>query len=114
MLILGIESTAHTFGIGIITNGGKVLANVKDSFTTELGGIIPYEAAKHHVKCCDKVLNKALQDASIKLIDVDLIVYSYSPGLGHCLRIGAMVARTLALKLNKPLIGVNHRSEEHT
>ena len=45
--ILGIESTAHTFGIGVVKDG-KVLSNVKDSYTTEKGGIIPTDAAKHH------------------------------------------------------------------
>ena len=48
--ILGIESTAHTFGVGIVKDK-KVLANVKDMYTTESGGIIPIESAKHH---CNK------------------------------------------------------------
>ena len=108
MIILGIESTAHTFGVGIVTDKGKVLANAKDSFTTEIGGIIPYEASKHHVECCDNVLKQALKEAEIKLEDISLVSYSRSPGLGHCLRIGAMAARTLALRLKKPLVGVNH------
>jgi N6-L-threonylcarbamoyladenine synthase len=108
MIILGIESTAHTFGVGIVTDKGKVLSNVKDSFTTESGGIVPYQASRHHVDCCDEVLEQALKEAKIKLKDVSLISFSQSPGIGHCLRIGAMVARTLALKLNKPIVGINH------
>ncbi len=44
---LGIESTAHTFGAGIVKNG-KVLSNIKKTYTTEKGGIIPMDAAKHH------------------------------------------------------------------
>ena len=44
MIALGIESTAHTFGVGIVDSKGKVLANVRDSFTTEKGGIIPVKA----------------------------------------------------------------------
>ena len=45
--ILGIESTAHTFGVAVVKDG-KVLSNVKHSYTTESGGIIPMEAARHH------------------------------------------------------------------
>jgi len=45
--ILGIESTAHTFGVSVVKNG-KILSNVKRTYTTESGGIIPMEAAKHH------------------------------------------------------------------
>jgi len=108
MICLGIESTAHTFGIGIVTDKKKVLANIKDSYTTKKGGIIPAKAADHHVKISVKVLKQALKQANISLKDIDLISFSQGPGIGHCLRIGAFFARTLSLKINKPLIGINH------
>ena len=108
MICLGIESTAHTFGIGIVTDKGKVLSNIKDSYTTKKGGIIPAKAAEHHVKISVKILTHALKQAKLSLKDIDLISFSQGPGIGHCLRIGAFFARTLSLKLNKPLIGVNH------
>jgi len=108
MICLGIESTAHTFGIGIIKNR-KILANVKDSYTTKKGGIIPQKSAEHHVEICDKVIKKVLEKAKLKSIkEIDLIAFSQSPGLGHCLRIGANVARSLSILYNKPIIGVNH------
>jgi universal protein Kae1 len=107
MIVLGIESTAHTFGIGIIKDK-EILANVISAFTTEKGGMIPYKVADHHVEKCDKVLEKALEKANISLEDIGLISFSQGPGIGHCLRIGAFFARTLAIKLKKPLIGVNH------
>ncbi|MBT4540455.1 bifunctional N(6)-L-threonylcarbamoyladenine synthase/serine/threonine protein kinase [Candidatus Woesearchaeota archaeon] len=112
MIVLGIESTAHTFGIGIVNDSRKgekkVLANVKDTFTTKKGGIIPAKAADHHVDVCDIVLKDALAIAKLKLEDVNVIAYSQSPGIGHCLKIGAMFARSLSAKYNKPLVGVNH------
>jgi N6-L-threonylcarbamoyladenine synthase len=64
MVILGIESTAHTFGIGIVNNG-KIICNVKDSYTTEKGGIIPMESAKHHREVADKIWNDALVKSEI-------------------------------------------------
>jgi N6-L-threonylcarbamoyladenine synthase len=103
MICLGIESTAHTFGIGIVNNK-KVLANVKAAYTTKSGGIIPMDAAKHHEKNWKSVLEQALFDAKISLDDVDLVAYSRGPGLGPCLR----VAREVVKELNKPFIGVNH------
>ncbi len=96
-----------TFGVGIVKDK-KVISNVKDSYITSSGGIIPAKAAEHHVEVCDKVLKQALDKSKLKLKDVDLISFSQGPGIGHCLRIGAFFARTLALMLNKPLIGVNH------
>jgi len=107
MIILGIESTAHTFGVAVIDDS-KILSNVKDSYFTEKGGMIPNKVADHHVEVCNKVVKKALEKAKVKLKNIDLIAFSQGPGLGHALRIGAVTARTLAIKLNKPIIGVNH------
>ena len=54
MICLGIESTAHTFGIGIIDSNKKVYANEKIVFTTKQGGMIPAEVANHHIKYFNK------------------------------------------------------------
>jgi universal protein Kae1 len=107
MIVLGIESTAHTLGISIMKDK-KVLANVSDTYKTEKGGIIPTEAAKHHIAAKEELILRALDNAKVKLIDVDLIAYSKSPGLAPCLRVGTMIAKELSEKLNIPTIGVNH------
>ncbi|MDP2908449.1 MAG: KEOPS complex N(6)-L-threonylcarbamoyladenine synthase Kae1 [Nanoarchaeota archaeon] len=107
MLALGIESTAHTWGIGIIKDK-KILANIKDTYTTEKGGIVPMEAAKHHENVYKEVIEKALTQAKIKLKDLDLISYSCGPGLAPCLRVGLKVAKELAKDYNKPLVPCNH------
>ncbi len=108
MICLGVESTAHTFGVGIVDGNGKVLANERATFTTESGGIRPYKAFEHHVLLAEFVLKNALQKSGIKLKDIDLIAFAQGPGLGLTLRSGAVMARTLSKLLNKPLIGVNH------
>ena len=33
-MIVGIECTAHTFGVGIVDKG-KILANIRDMYKTE-------------------------------------------------------------------------------
>ena len=103
MRCLGIESTAHTFGASIVDDKGDVLSNVKSSYTTKKGGMLPSAVADHHVEVCDKIIAEAIGEH-----DFDLIAFSQSPGLGHALRIGAMAARSLAISRGKPLIGVNH------
>lgn len=107
-LCLGIESTAHTFGIGIVAGDGKVLANVKDAFTTEHGGLIPAQVADHHYRCAPEILKKALETAKVKLEDINLIAFSQGPGIGAALNIGAITARSLSQKRKVPLVGVNH------
>ena len=105
MICLGIETTAHTFGIGIVRDE-NILANEKDAFTTEKGGMIPNEVAEHHKRVCDEVLKKALAKANIKIEQVDVISWSQGPGLDPALIAG----RDFAVKLakEKPLVGVNH------
>ncbi len=109
IICLGIESTAHTFGIGIVDSIGKILANAKDIYKPKEGyGIVPMEAAKHHSDVAEQVLKKALEDAKISPNDIDLIAFSAGPGLPPCLRAGARFAETLSARLEKKLIPVNH------
>lgn len=84
------------------------MSNVKDSYTTETGGIVPNEAANHHERVYKSVLDSSLEKAGVKLSDINLISYSRGPGLGPCLRVGLNVAKDLAKTLKVPLIGVNH------
>jgi len=106
---LGIESTAHTFGVGVVTFDGKIVANAKDTFTTEKGGMIPNEVAKHHRDVKARILAEALMQAGIKIEDVSLISYSRGPGLTpEILDVGRMLAIELAKKISVPLAGANH------
>ncbi len=106
-IVLGIESTAHTFGASVL-RGKEILSNVRELFSTESGGMIPVKVSEHHVEVCDKVISEALEKAGVRKDDIALVAYSASPGIGHCLRIGAMAARSVAVLQEIPLIGVNH------
>ena len=108
MITLGIESTCHTFGVGII-EGKNIRANRKASYTTEKGGIIPMEAAKHHEKYWLEIINQALEEAKITEKEVDIITYARGPGIGPCLRVGLKAAEYLKGRNKKvPVVGVNH------
>lgn len=106
-IILGIESTAHTFGIGIVRDG-KVIANVKKSYSTEKGGIIPVDAAKRHEENFNQVYLDALNRAEINEKDIDAVSFSQGPGLSPCLLVGLRKAKELSKKLGVPLVPVNH------
>jgi len=109
MLSLGIESTAHSFGIGIIDEKGRVLANVVDTYKPPEGwGIEPAKAAHHHREVCEGMLKKAFSDAKKTMDDIDIISFSQGPGLAPCLHAGFEFAKRLAKENKKPLYGVNH------
>jgi len=106
-IILGIESTAHTFGVSVVKNK-KILSNCKNSYTTEEGGIIPIDSANHHKQIKSDVLKKALEEAGIEMNEVDAIAFSQAPGLAPCLLVGMKFAKELAQKYSKPLVPLNH------
>ncbi len=106
--VLGIESSADDFSVGISTFDGKTLANVIDAYVPEEGGIHPREAARHHAEVAARVLDSALIESGMKPQGLSVISFSQGPGLGPCLRTGATVARALSSYLKIPLVGVNH------
>ncbi|MET1160683.1 MAG: KEOPS complex N(6)-L-threonylcarbamoyladenine synthase Kae1 [Thermoprotei archaeon] len=113
MYVLGIESTSHTFGVGIVrydenTKRVEILSNIYKQYKPVVGGIHPREAALHHTRVAPEVLKNALEKAGIGIDQVSAIAVALGPGLGPCLRVGATLARYLAARYNKPLIPVNH------
>jgi len=107
MICLGIESTAHTIGVGIFdSEKKKVLVNERKTFPES--GIHPRKAADFQSEEFDGVLNSALEKAGVGLKEVDSVAFSQGPGLGACLRISCIAARAISLMYKKPIIGVNH------
>ena len=115
-LCLGIESTAHTIGVGIAElsasrQAGKIriLANARHLYKPPQGqGIIPRVAADHHAEFLPQVLQEALSTGGHKLSDIDLFAFSRGPGIGQCLRVSCSAAKFLASKHGKPILGINH------
>lgn len=109
MIALGLEGTAHTFSCGIVSEGREILANEKSVYIPPFGkGIIPADAAKHHEKVKDEILNRSLHKANLSLNDIDIVSYSAGPGLAPCLIMCANFANELSIKYNKPLIQIHH------
>jgi glycoprotease/Kae1 family metallohydrolase len=108
MKCLGIESTAHTFGVSVVDFEGKILSNEIDMFTVSDGGMVPHEVAEHHRNVCDSVLNRALEKANTKLEEIDLISYSHGPGLSPALIVGKDFAKRLSEENKIDIIGINH------
>ncbi|MCE4617297.1 MAG: N(6)-L-threonylcarbamoyladenine synthase Kae1 [Desulfurococcales archaeon] len=107
--ILGIESTAHTFGVGIVRSPPfRILADKRSKYVPPSGGIKPRDAVEHMVKNAPKTLEEALREAGLEIDEIDAVAVALGPGLGPTLRVGATLGRALASYYNKPLIPVNH------
>jgi N6-L-threonylcarbamoyladenine synthase len=108
-LILGIESTAHTFGASVASSERHILSDVKRVYVPSAGqGIHPREAAQHHSSIADVVIRNALTDAAVEIEEIDGVAVALGPGLGPTLRIGATIARAIASRFQIPLISVHH------
>ncbi|MBI3840471.1 MAG: tRNA (adenosine(37)-N6)-threonylcarbamoyltransferase complex transferase subunit TsaD [Thaumarchaeota archaeon] len=107
--ILGVESTAHTFSVSVMSSSGKILSDSRNVFKAPEGsGIHPFEASQSHIRAAARVLKEAVEESGVPLDSMAAVSYSMGPGLGPCLRVGAVVARTLASSLELPLVPVNH------
>lgn len=107
MFIIGLEGTAHTVGVSIVEDSGKVLSNLFETYD-EKEGIHPREAANHHASNIIPLIEGALEEAGIDKKEIGVVAFSQGPGLGPCLRTVATAARSLSLSLDVPLVGVNH------
>ncbi len=108
--LLAIESSCDETGIAIMKNGklvaNKIISQI-DKFV-DYGGVIPELSSRFHQYNIPFVLNSALEEAGIKLSDIDIVAYTYGPGLIGALQIGAIFAKTIAISYNIPLIPIHH------
>ena len=111
ILVLGIESSCDETSVAVVKNGREVLSNVIDTqikIHEQFGGVVPEIASRNHIEAISRVTKLALEQANVKLEDIDVIAPTYGPGLVGALLVGVSYGRGLAYALNKPLVGVNH------
>ncbi|GAA5889661.1 hypothetical protein JCM8208_001090 [Rhodotorula glutinis] len=129
LLALGLEGSANKLGVGLILHSPpatrtstssprsptgdsatvSILSNIRHTYVTPPGeGFLPSDTARHHKRWISQVVAKALEQAGKTMRDVDVVCFTKGPGMGAPLQTVALVARTLALLYDKPLVGVNH------
>ncbi|GAI16119.1 unnamed protein product [marine sediment metagenome] len=111
MLILGIETSCDETAAAIVEDGKKILSNVVISQVNlhrKLQGIVPEIASRRHLETILPAMKQALQQAQLKLENLDGVAVTYGPGLLGSLLIGLTVAKGIAYSLEIPLIGINH------
>ncbi|MCD6494291.1 MAG: bifunctional N(6)-L-threonylcarbamoyladenine synthase/serine/threonine protein kinase [Archaeoglobaceae archaeon] len=105
MKALGIEGTAWSLSVAVVDEN-DVIAIAENPYIPKEGGIHPREASQHHSEHIAELIASVF--SKVKPDEIDVVAFSQGPGMGGCLRVVATAARTIALKLNKPLVGVNH------
>ena len=109
--ILGIETSCDETSAAVVKDGRQILSNVIASqvnWHQKFGGVVPEIASRKHVELINPVLKEAIDQAGIKWSDLAGVAVTYGPGLVGALLIGIAAAKAVALKLNIPLLKVNH------
>ena len=110
--ILAIESSCDETSAAICVDG-KILTNhiANQTVHEKYGGVVPELASRAHMQNIVPVVHSALQTAfpgAPDLTSIDAVAFTQAPGLIGSLLVGTQFAKSLALSLNKPLIGVHH------
>ena len=112
---LGIETSCDETAAAIVKDNsdgtGEILSNIVSSQVEEhreFGGIVPEVAARAHVEKIEFIVQKAIEESSLDLENLDGIAATAGPGLIVCLTVGLNTGKAIAGSLKKPFIAVNH------
>ena len=111
MKVLAVESSCDETSVAVVENGREVYSNIIASQIDthkKFGGVVPEIASRQHVEAINTVLKEGLDQAGVKLSDIDIIAATKGPGLIGALLVGLSAGKALALATGKPFVGVNH------
>lgn len=111
MKILSIESSCDETAAAVVEDGRKVLSNVVVSQVEEhklYGGVVPEIASRRHAEAITGVVAESLEQAELKLAEIDAIGVTYAPGLIGALLVGVNFAKGLSYASGIPLVPVHH------
>ena len=110
-LTLGIETSCDETSAAVLRGTRELLSCVTATqipIHQKYGGVVPEIASRNHILSILPVVEQALEEANVRLADIDQIAVTYGPGLVGALLVGVSAAKSLAFSLGVPLIGVNH------
>lgn len=111
MIVLGIESSCDETAAAVVRDGKQILSSIISSqieLHKPYGGVVPELASREHLNKIEPIIRKSLEEANVELKDIDAIAVTQGPGLIGSLLVGVSYAKSLALALGKPFVGVNH------
>ncbi len=108
--VLAIESSCDETACAIVEDLHVRSSVVRSQIDVHarFGGVVPELASRHHLGGITPVIRAALEDAGVRLTDLDALAVTEGPGLVGALLVGVQAARGLALGTGLPLFGVHH------
>lgn len=109
--ILGIETSCDETAVAVYDSEKGLLSHLvytQAEMHRLYGGVVPELASRDHIQKITPLLQQLLENADLNLNQLTGIAYTKGPGLVGALLVGALFARSLALALNLPAIGIHH------
>ena len=110
-VILGIETSCDETAAAVVMGGNDVLSSVvatQIDLHARYGGVVPEIASRAHVEAMNVVIRQAVLQSGVPVERIDAVAATVGPGLIGALLVGVAAAKSVALVLDKPFIGVNH------
>jgi len=109
--MLGIETSCDETAASIVAADRTILSSIVLSQTplhAAYGGVVPEIAARAHLEHCDGLVRRSLDDAGLRMRDLDAVAATVGPGLIGGLIVGAMTGKAIALARRIPFLAINH------
>ena len=110
-VVLGIETSCDETAAAVVMGGNDVLSSVvatQIDLHARYGGVVPEIASRAHVEAMNVVIRQAISQSGVPIERIDAVAATVGPGLIGTLLVGVAAAKSVALVLDKPFIGVNH------
>ena len=110
MLVFSVESSCDETSVCIMNNDKKILSHIvySQDIHEKHGGVVPELASRSHLEILQKITKKALNEAGLKLDNIDLFSATCGPGLIGGLLIGSTFTKSLSIGCQKPFVPINH------
>ncbi len=108
-MILALESSCDETAVAVFDPARGLVGewiHSQIALHEKHGGVVPDLATREHLRNFGPLLERAKSEIGFE--NVTKIAVTNGPGLAACLAIGVAAAKSLALALRVPLVGVNH------
>jgi len=110
VLVLAVETSCDDTAAAVLRDDRDLLSSVVSSQLThrEYGGVVPEIASRQHLQTILPTMEAALERASVRPEELDVIAATAGPGLLGSVLVGLSAAKAYAFGLGKPFVGVHH------
>jgi N6-L-threonylcarbamoyladenine synthase len=109
-VVLGLETSCDETSAAVLSGDLEILGHVilSQDVHEVYGGVVPELAARAHLQKVDPVIDQALQQAGVRLEEIDLLGVTAGPGLIGALLVGVCWVKAAAYGLGRPWVPVHH------